>query len=693
MNIGTRLSMSIGALVLSTSLVIGLFSANTTIQMIERDTAEWVLNEAEIGAELVAQHIVSNQNVLQTIAAMPVVKTMDRALQGPAILPLIESMGFDDLAVMDMNYNAWHIKGGMVPNLAARDYAQMTLAGNLAMSGITPSAQGAVGVAFPFLNYSVPIFQNGRVIGGLVARTNALSFSDIMKKIKGRGGSYAFMINGAGTTIAHALRPEVVNKGENTIEVAKTDPSFQPIADAMSKMLEQKQGSLSYSFGGKNLLCGFTPIPGHDMILVMSADKDVLLKEVYIMRIIIFIIMGAAVIIGFIASILLANSIARPMRQIRDMMHFVGEGDLTHSIEIKSKDEIGDLARYFNDTNQKIKGLILMIKRQASILHDIGGDLSSNMTETAAAMNQITGNIQGIKTRVIDQSASVTETNATMEQITINIDKLNHHVEKQTNSVAQSSSSIEEMLANIQSVTATLVKNTENVNSLTEASEAGHSGLRDVSADIQEIARESEGLLEINAVMENIASQTNLLSMNAAIEAAHAGEAGKGFAVVADEIRKLAENSGEQSKTISAVLKKMKSAIDKISVSTDKVIKRFEVIDSGVKVVAEQEENIRNAMEEQGQGSQQILEAISFLHEVTLQVKSGSMEMMEGSHEVINESRNLETVTEEISGGMNEMASGAEQINVAVNRVNEITIQNRENIEILVEEVSHFKLD
>jgi methyl-accepting chemotaxis protein len=396
-----------------------------------------------------------------------------------------------------------------------------------------------------------------------------------------------------------------------------------------------------------------------------------------------------------VAAVFLSRSITKPIINVTATLKDIseGEGDLTRVIPENGKDEITELSHYFNQTLGKIKNLVVTIKKQTTILFDTGNELSSNMTETAAAVNEITANIQSIRGRMVNQSASVTQTNATMEQITVNIDKLNGHVENQTTSVSQSSSAIEEMLANIQSVTNTLVKNTENVNDLSSASDIGRTGLQEVAKDIQQIARESEGLLEINAVRNNIASQTNLLSMNAAIEAAHAGEAGKGFAVVADEIRKLAESSGEQSKTIGAVLKTIKASIDKITHSTEDVIARFEAIDNGVKTVAEQEENIRNAMEEQGQGSKQILGAIGQLNEITQQVKGGSTEMLEGSREVIHESKNLEKVTQEISGGMNEMASGTEQINIAVHRVNEITGKNRENIDLLIKEVSRFKVE
>ncbi|QQO09074.1 methyl-accepting chemotaxis protein [Breznakiella homolactica] len=429
--------------------------------------------------------------------------------------------------------------------------------------------------------------------------------------------------------------------------------------------------------------------------VMVAATESYILTDVSDLTRFTMIVAGIAILAVAAIIFLVLQSMTNPIVKITENLKDIaeGEGDLTRTLHINSKDEVGSLAHYFNQTLEKIKNLVITIEHQTGTLFDIGSELSSNMTETAAAINQITANVQNIKGRITSQSVSVTETNTAMEHITVNIDKLNGHVENQSASVVQSSSAIEEMLANIHSVTQTLINNGENVKELIESSEVGRGGLEDVVADIQEIARESEGLLEINSVMESIASQTNLLSMNAAIEAAHAGDVGKGFAVVADEIRKLAENSGEQSKTISTVLKKIKASIDKITASTDNVLKKFELIDSGVKTVAQQEENIRNAMEEQSQGSKQILEAIGRLNEITQQVKEGSTEMFDGSKEVIHESKNLEMMTQEINGGMNEMAAGADQINIAVTRVNEISVKNRENIELLVKEVSRFKVE
>ncbi|MCL2138914.1 MAG: methyl-accepting chemotaxis protein [Treponema sp.] len=367
--------------------------------------------------------------------------------------------------------------------------------------------------------------------------------------------------------------------------------------------------------------------------------------------------------------------------------------DITKRVTVCSVDELGTITGMVNTFCSQLNNGIRNIKKESFFLSDIVNDLASNMNETAAAVNEINANIQNIKTRVLNQSSSVSETHATMKQLVGYINKLNGHVEKQSGNITQASSAIEEMVANIQSVTGTLTNNAANTHTLREAAEAGHTGLQEVASHIQEVSHESDGLLEINSVMANIASQTNLLSMNAAIEAAHAGEAGKGFAVVADEIRKLAENSSRQSKTIGSVLKKIKGSIDLITHSTENVLNKFEAIDLSVNTVADQEENLRYSMEEQGQGNKLLLERVTEINEITHKVSSGSIEMYEGAKEVISESENLDRSTQEISSGMNEMAVGAEHINLAVNHVSEISIKNREAINVLLKEVDCFKVD
>jgi len=433
---------------------------------------------------------------------------------------------------------------------------------------------------------------------------------------------------------------------------------------------------------------------GKTWSVLVGTTESYALKEVNAITRFTIIMAAITIVIAAVIVYLVMSGTTKPIVRVADTLKDIaeGEGDLTRTIAIKSKDEIGDLAMYFNETLKKIKNLVIVIKKEADGLSEISNDLSGSMTETAAAVNQITANIQSIKGRVINQSASVTQTNATMEQVIANINKLNNQVENQSSNISQASSAIEEMVANISSVTNTLVNNAGNVKTLETASEISRGGLEEMAADIEEIAVESEGLLKINSVMKTIASQTNILSMNAAIEAAHAGNSGMGFSVVADEIRKLAESSGEQSKIIGNVLRKIKGSIDKISQSTQNVLNEFEAIDSSVRTVAKQEDNIRSAMEEQGHGSKQILNGVSNVNEITRQVKGGSHEMLEGSKEVINESRNLELVTQEITGGMNEMATGADQVNVAVHHVNEICIKNRKSIETLIHEVSRFKV-
>jgi methyl-accepting chemotaxis protein len=415
-------------------------------------------------------------------------------------------------------------------------------------------------------------------------------------------------------------------------------------------------------------------------------------ENIYIYTIIVSITIILTLLLAFIISKNIVKSlkyISRALKQISEGKQF----DLTQTIVVNSKDEMGEMTRSLSLSFDKTRTLVSLVKEKSQTLQNIGFNLSTNMTETAAAINEISANIQSVKNQTIHQSASISETSSAIELISKGIESLNDLIEDQSANVAESSSAVEQMLANIGSVTRTLVKNSKNIKNLTESSESGKNGLDVISSDILEVAKESESLMEISELIQNIASQTNLLSMNAAIEAAHAGDSGKGFAVVADEIRKLAESSGEQAKTVSTVLNRIKNSIENITVSTTDVLEKFNVILTEVQSVSEQEIGIRRAMEEQSEGSKQVLEAISILNTITQKVQAGSQQMLTGSQQVVKETNNMNTITQEITNGMAEMAHGADQITVAVHKVNDMSGENKLSIETLVNEIENFKVD
>lgn len=212
--------------------------------------------------------------------------------------------------------------------------------------------------------------------------------------------------------------------------------------------------------------------------------------------------------------------------------------------------------------------------------------------------------------------------------------------------VSQSSSSIEEMVANVQSITITLEKNSGSVKALESASEVGQEGLDSIVKLINEVAVQSEGMIEASSVIQKIASQTNMLAMNAAIEAAHAGQYGQGFAVVADEIRKLAENAGVQASSISNVLKSLKQLIDKTTGSSKEAQRRFGQVLTITEEVRNQEKQIRAAVDEQNIGGKQVIEALTQINQLTGLVKQQSNELLESSSIIQGEIERLVKMSE-----------------------------------------------
>ena len=402
----------------------------------------------------------------------------------------------------------------------------------------------------------------------------------------------------------------------------------------------------------------------------------------------------AIIIILLLVSLLIAfnaRSTSRRIIGIGTVLGSLAQGDFTVQADTRN-DEIGQIGGYLNHTTGTMRELFTRVKAEAKNMTTIGENLFMEMQKSGAAVTQIADEIDSLHTATDDQAHSVSATSSAIARIIESIRELNTSIEGQSSDVSSVSSAVEQMVANIQAVAASVQKANTALQSLSSATVDGKNTLIETNAISQKIAEQSGGLIEASNVIENIASQTNLLAMNAAIEAAHAGESGKGFAVVADEIRKLAEESSAQGKTISVTLKMITSEIDQLVKAASLAVEKFTVISEHTDAVQNSASMVGSAMAEQSKAGKEVLSSMQDINAVTRSVQQGSAEISGGSERVMDEVRNLDKVTNILQNRMEEIASNFMQINNSVCEVKSFTGKNKESIDRLVDEIGKFKV-
>lgn len=396
-------------------------------------------------------------------------------------------------------------------------------------------------------------------------------------------------------------------------------------------------------------------------------------------------------ILGLLDFYLLMRAVARRVKALAYAINQVSQSNFDKAqVRVQSRDEFGLLANDINTFVTKDSAVIRAVCDSVETCSNSMNVLAEKVQVSNGSVGTVLHSISEVKEEMINQAAGIEETQASVNQITTLINNQNSNIQSLAASVTQASAAIEQMVANIHSVSEILKKNTQTVLQLGSAANEGQKTVETAVASSRQIYQESEGLMEASEIIKHIAEQTNMLAMNAAIEAAHAGDAGKGFAVVADEIRKLAEDSSSQSLAITNRLKELGDTINVVSENTQQVEQHFATIFEFAQSVQRQEEVIMRAMEEQTSGSGQVLDAMRTIHGITFSVSDSSSSVLQGSKEIDLEMRKLVEITSQITNSVNKMSSGASNVTSALAVTNNELEQNQNVLKRLADIMGQF---
>ncbi|SDI30876.1 methyl-accepting chemotaxis protein [Desulfosporosinus hippei] len=459
----------------------------------------------------------------------------------------------------------------------------------------------------------------------LVANVSALNLN---------GEGNALLVDKKGFLLAY---PDVEAVSTNIFE----NPKLKDMSVVLKDVLGEKLGIKNYTYQGQDMLLVYDVVPSTGWTLAISIPVDVINKPLADLRLLFSILTSVLVLLVVGVTFLMARKITRPLETLNNKAKSVAEGDLTVEIEVVGKDESSQLADTFNVMVRNFKVILVGIVNNSQQLAASAEELTASADSVSASTEQMASSVQEVSDGVNNKLSGVEATAGSAKQVSMHMEKITRDIQKVTEGSLRTS----EIAAAGDNVVKKAINQMQSVGTkVTEASKV-----------VNELGGKSDEIGQIVSLITNIASQTNLLALNAAIEAARAGEQGRGFAVVADEVRKLAEQSSDAAG-------KIRSLVDEIQHETTNAV---QTMHDGSIAVNEGISMVNSA----GEAFKDIVQGVNDFSMLTNAVVDVVREVSTSTEAIVDSVMDVANIPKEIASNLEGVVAGAEEQSISMEEI------------------------